>query len=154
MEKVLLFFAAASVSAQECFNNQGEDYRGHVSTTEHGYTCQRWDSQSPHSHPFTPAAYPQYFLEENYCRNPDGEPRPWCYTTNSSTRWEYCPIPRCVPVLKYVVKLQLMKSSSVDLNDPAVLKVLLKKLKQKLKDRGLDGDKVTWRKQLDEKIFY
>uniref|UniRef100_A0A3Q3BP84 Kringle domain-containing protein n=1 Tax=Kryptolebias marmoratus TaxID=37003 RepID=A0A3Q3BP84_KRYMA len=83
--------APSIVSAQECFNNQGEDYRGHVSTTEHGYTCQRWDSQSPHSHPFTPA----YFLEENYCRNPDGEPRPWCYTTNSSTRWEYCPIPRC-----------------------------------------------------------
>lgn len=34
-------------------------------------------------------------LEENYCRNPDGEKKPWCYTTNSSVRWEYCTIPPC-----------------------------------------------------------
>lgn len=34
-------------------------------------------------------------LEENYCRNPDGESAPWCYTTNSEVRWEHCSIPSC-----------------------------------------------------------
>jgi hypothetical protein len=31
----------------------------------------------------------------NYCRNPDGEPRPWCFTTDPNRRWELCDIPRC-----------------------------------------------------------
>ena len=32
--------------------------------------CQAWASTTPHNHGFTS-------LEENYCRNPDGEPGPW-----------------------------------------------------------------------------
>lgn len=48
---------------------------------------------------FTPVSYLKCFcfrgLEENYCRNPNGEKRPWCYTINSSVRWEYCAIPQC-----------------------------------------------------------
>merc|ERR1719336_2369439 len=32
--------------------------------------------------------------DHNYCRNPDGEPRMWCYTTDPSKRWELCnPLP-------------------------------------------------------------
>lgn len=34
-------------------------------------------------------------LVENYCRNPDGESAPWCYTTDSEVRWEHCRIPSC-----------------------------------------------------------
>ena len=49
------------------------DYRGTQSTTETGKTCQRWDTQSPHSHSRTPQNYPNTGLVENYCRNPDGE---------------------------------------------------------------------------------
>ena len=31
----------------------------------------------------------------NYCRNPDGEPTIWCYTTDSRKRWEFCdPLPK------------------------------------------------------------
>uniref|UniRef100_A0A3B4FMA1 trypsin n=1 Tax=Pundamilia nyererei TaxID=303518 RepID=A0A3B4FMA1_9CICH len=36
------------------------------------------------------------YLEENSCRNSDREPRPWCYTTSPSKRWEYCSKPRCI----------------------------------------------------------
>lgn len=31
----------------------------------------------------------------NYCRNPDDDIRPWCYTTDPSIRWEYCNLQRC-----------------------------------------------------------
>ena len=34
-------------------------------------------------------------LESNYCRNPDGEAQPWCYTVDPNSRWEFCSIPLC-----------------------------------------------------------
>ncbi|KAI8493087.1 carbohydrate binding [Branchiostoma belcheri] len=34
-------------------------------------------------------------LSENYCRNPDSEKRPWCYTLDPSVRWQYCPVKSC-----------------------------------------------------------
>lgn len=34
-------------------------------------------------------------LDSNYCRNPDNERQPWCYTTDPNTRWEYCQVPSC-----------------------------------------------------------
>ena len=34
-------------------------------------------------------------LEKNFCRNPDKEKRPWCYTTDPKKRWEYCSVPKC-----------------------------------------------------------
>lgn len=34
-------------------------------------------------------------LDNNYCRNPDNERMPWCYTTDNKTRWEYCSVPTC-----------------------------------------------------------
>ncbi|XP_056620632.1 plasminogen isoform X1 [Triplophysa dalaica] len=80
---------------EECIQCSGENYRGKISTTESGYTCQHWDSQKPHNHGYIPSALPEKYLEENYCRNPDGEPKPWCFTTNPNKRWEPCSIPRC-----------------------------------------------------------
>lgn len=109
------------ISPEECIQCSGENYRGKISTTLSGFTCQRWDSQKPHNHGYIPSAWdiiiystkeiwsilcifwqwsvfcslPDKYLEENYCRNPDGEPRPWCFTTSPSKRWESCSIPRC-----------------------------------------------------------
>ncbi|KAM9435218.1 plasminogen [Clarias gariepinus] len=80
---------------EECMYCSGENYRGKISETEGGFTCQRWDSQKPHNHGYIPSVLPDKYLEENYCRNPDGEPRPWCFTTNSTKRWDYCSVPRC-----------------------------------------------------------
>uniref|UniRef100_A0A8C3R541 Kringle domain-containing protein n=1 Tax=Cyanoderma ruficeps TaxID=181631 RepID=A0A8C3R541_9PASS len=80
----------------QCLSGKGEDYRGRIAVTESGNVCQHWNTQSPHQHVFL---FPVLRgLQENYCRNPDGEKKPWCYTTNSSIRWEYCIIPPCVPV--------------------------------------------------------
>ncbi|XP_035662036.1 uncharacterized protein LOC118406227 isoform X2 [Branchiostoma floridae] len=79
-------------STRDCQVGNGVSYRGTVAVTETGRTCQRWDSQYPHDHDYTTADYPSSGLEENYCRNPGGDAGVWCYTTDPSTRWEYCDV--------------------------------------------------------------
>ncbi len=71
----------------ECYTGRGTDYSGTLDKTVGGLTCQRWDSQVPHSH--------GYSGEENYCRNPSAHNRPWCYTTDRSVRWQNCDIQIC-----------------------------------------------------------
>merc|ERR550519_2084253 len=84
--------AYGNVCLAQCYDQdldpQGATYDGCVNTTVSGRTCQAWASTTPHNHGFTS-------LEENYCRNPDGEPGPWCYTTDSNKRWELCDAPIC-----------------------------------------------------------
>ncbi|XP_038623659.1 plasminogen-like isoform X2 [Tachyglossus aculeatus] len=80
---------------EECMHCSGENYQGKISTTKSGYKCQAWNSQLPHSHGYIPHKFPNKNLKMNYCRNPDGEPRPWCFTTSENKRWDFCDIPRC-----------------------------------------------------------
>ncbi|CDQ82217.1 unnamed protein product [Oncorhynchus mykiss] len=79
----------------ECVSCNGESYRGPMDHTETGWECQRWDLEEPHKHLFHPKRYPDKGLVDNYCRNPDGRQRPWCFTTNPHTLWEYCNITAC-----------------------------------------------------------
>ncbi|CAH1249386.1 LPA [Branchiostoma lanceolatum] len=83
-------------NSENCGMGFGGSYRGKISVTATGRTCQRWDSQTPHVHDRTPARYPSAGLEENYCRNPDRWTRLWCYTTDPSKRWDVCDAPCCV----------------------------------------------------------
>ncbi|XP_059898409.1 plasminogen [Gadus macrocephalus] len=78
-----------------CASDEGKAYRGTIATTVSGKTCQPWSSQIPHNHNRAPENYPCGGLENNYCRNPDNEKMPWCYTTDSEVRWDYCQIPTC-----------------------------------------------------------
>ncbi|XP_019618443.1 PREDICTED: plasminogen-like [Branchiostoma belcheri] len=80
---------------KDCKTGDGNFYRGTVSVTRTGRTCQGWDSQTPHRHSRTPANYPASGLDQNYCRNPEGEDTLWCYTTDSGKRWEFCDVPFC-----------------------------------------------------------
>ncbi len=75
----------------------GNDYVGDVSVTEIGLECQRWDSQTPHSHSHSADDFPEkdLSLASNYCRNPNGRTRPWCYTTDPDIEWDFCPLGRC-----------------------------------------------------------
>ncbi|KAG9335230.1 hypothetical protein JZ751_005586 [Albula glossodonta] len=80
----------------KCFQDQGEGYRGTVGVTPTGVPCQRWDSQHPHNHSYSPQNYKCKDLRENYCRNPDGSDLPWCFTTDPNVRRAFCTnIPRC-----------------------------------------------------------
>ncbi|XP_065740883.1 hepatocyte growth factor-like protein isoform X3 [Phocoena phocoena] len=78
-----------------CLWCNGEDYRGSVDRTESGRECQRWDLQHPHPHPFEPRKFLDKSLDDNYCRNPDGSERPWCYTADPQMKREFCDLPRC-----------------------------------------------------------
>ncbi|XP_060578154.1 CUB and sushi domain-containing protein 1-like [Ruditapes philippinarum] len=73
-------------------------YAGSLGSTTSGKTCQRWDSQFPHSHKKTSAAlYPDTSVSaaNNYCRAV-GETYLWCYTTDIFKRWDYCNKPTYV----------------------------------------------------------
>ena len=61
---------------------KGLHYEGTVDKTESGRTCQNWNTKRYPSNGFR--------YNHNYCRNPDGEVRPWCYTTDFDDRWELC----------------------------------------------------------------
>ena len=84
------------IDQRECFAQaDGSDYRGSVNTTASGKTCAAWTAQSPHAHATydTPETTPGKGLgSHNYCRNPDNSLRPWCYTTDPSTRREFCDV--------------------------------------------------------------
>ncbi|XP_030847069.1 plasminogen-like [Strongylocentrotus purpuratus] len=69
---------------------RGVNYRGNLSQTIYGHTCQAWTSQDPNEHSRTPADFPNAGLDENYCRNPDNSYTAWCYTTNPRIRWQFC----------------------------------------------------------------
>ena len=40
----------------------------------------------------------------NYCRNPDADKSPWCYTTDPSVRWEFCNLKKCSETQEQVTK--------------------------------------------------
>ncbi|XP_044196429.1 hepatocyte growth factor activator isoform X1 [Thunnus albacares] len=84
----------------ECYNSRGTGYRGVVGTTVSGARCLPWNSDLLYDelHIGTVVASPLRGLGEHaYCRNPDGDKKPWCYTLNDGAiSWEYCDIPSCV----------------------------------------------------------
>ncbi|XP_076813917.1 plasminogen-like isoform X2 [Clavelina lepadiformis] len=75
--------------------DRGASYRGSLSVTKNGKTCQKWNEQSPHTHVYDPSHVTGGGLEENFCRNPDIDDRPWCYTTDPDQKWEFCDVPIC-----------------------------------------------------------
>ena len=79
----------------DCLSNLlVSDYRGTVSVTNHGFTCQHWIAQTPHRHDKfvnnPELAYENY----NYCRKIDDD-RPWCITTDPYIVIEFCTYTIC-----------------------------------------------------------
>lgn len=84
--------ACKELECDEHLEGDGTDYVGCQQQTNSGLTCQNWESQWPHSHRYNQLSAPGTGVgDHNHCRNPDGDPNGiWCYTTDPSTRWEYC----------------------------------------------------------------
>jgi len=82
---------------ERSIKEDGSDYRGCISVTKSGRTCQKWTENTPHEHKFFPKSIElakRGIGKHNYCRNPDNEPNgAWCYTTDPEVRWEYCAVP-------------------------------------------------------------
>ena len=80
-----------------CYTGNGSSYRGGAQSTDNGRPCQSWEHMSPHQHVRTASNYPHAGLgSHNFCRNPDGEAWPWCYTQDPQVRLEPCThIPKC-----------------------------------------------------------
>ncbi|XP_052007703.1 prothrombin [Xyrauchen texanus] len=77
-----------------CYLHIGENYKGSVSVTKSGRTCQFWRSNFPHRiHEFNVT---QLQLPDNHCRNPDkSSGGPWCFTRDPTVRREFCSVPKC-----------------------------------------------------------
>ncbi|XP_036431013.1 hyaluronan-binding protein 2-like [Colossoma macropomum] len=87
------------VGPDDCYEGDGESYRGMVSETEDGDDCLFW-----HSHfilgkginPFTTYEDARGLGPHNCCRNPDGESRPWCFIRlGKKLRWDHCNVRKC-----------------------------------------------------------
>jgi hypothetical protein len=65
-----------------------------TNTTISGRTCQNWTKDTPHrrnSQTRNAVAKGIHGVgDHNYCRDPDAEGGPWCYTTDPNKRWEFC----------------------------------------------------------------
>mmetsp|Transcript_26705 Transcript_26705/g.61471 ORF Transcript_26705/g.61471 Transcript_26705/m.61471 type:complete len:248 (-) Transcript_26705:38-781(-) len=73
----------------DCYVDAGADYIGLKAASGSGRTCMNWLTQG--SFPATASGIGNH----NYCRNPDGKERPWCFTVDPQVEWEYCDVPEC-----------------------------------------------------------
>ncbi|XP_016360589.1 hepatocyte growth factor activator [Sinocyclocheilus anshuiensis] len=84
---------------EQCYGDSGALYRGVVNITVSGSSCLPWNSdllfteltvETVHS------AARRGLGEHAFCRNPDQDKLPWCYTmTERAVSWEYCDIKPC-----------------------------------------------------------
>uniref|UniRef100_A0A8D0GJF0 Hyaluronan binding protein 2 n=1 Tax=Sphenodon punctatus TaxID=8508 RepID=A0A8D0GJF0_SPHPU len=87
---------------EDCYEQDGLKYRGKVSQTVQQKTCLHWNSHLLLGHSFNA------FMEDaenhglgshNFCRNPDGDEKPWCFVhVNKKVKWDFCEVSSCSAV--------------------------------------------------------
>ncbi|XP_041819306.1 hyaluronan-binding protein 2-like [Chelmon rostratus] len=86
------------IAPGDCYSGNGKTYRGAVSETENGTPCLDWNSNFILLNGDDPFIEYSDFdgLDNNHCRNPDGDERPWCYVKKErKLKWEFCNIKKC-----------------------------------------------------------
>jgi len=92
---------AACQLDDRCYYGKREDYQGKKYTTVSGRRCQPWKSDKPHKHTYHMRCdFADGRVQKdavNYCRTAVWETQydPWCFTTDSRKRWEYCGVRKC-----------------------------------------------------------
>uniref|UniRef100_A0A8C5PPL1 Uncharacterized protein n=1 Tax=Leptobrachium leishanense TaxID=445787 RepID=A0A8C5PPL1_9ANUR len=92
------------IGPNDCYRNDGLQYRGQVSTTDSGYTCLPWDSYlltKESINAFVSGIYMYGIGEHNFCRNPDGAEKPWCYFQDDegNLSWDFCDVAVCKDIV-------------------------------------------------------
>lgn len=77
---------------KDCYINDGKFYRGVANTTEKGFNCQNWKSTGKVN---LTSDSEKGLGNHNFCRNPDGDSRPWCWVRSNRNEFDYCVVPRC-----------------------------------------------------------
>ncbi|XP_029788461.1 hyaluronan-binding protein 2 [Suricata suricatta] len=88
------------IGPDDCYVGDGYSYRGKVSKTVNQHSCLYWNSHlllHENYNMFMEDAETHGIGEHNFCRNPDGDQKPWCFikVNNAKVKWEYCDIPAC-----------------------------------------------------------
>ncbi|XP_011816037.1 PREDICTED: tissue-type plasminogen activator isoform X3 [Colobus angolensis palliatus] len=87
------------IGNSDCYFGNGLAYRGTHSLTASGASCLPWNSMILIGKVYTaqnPNAQALGLGKHNYCRNPDGDAKPWCHVLkNRRLTWEYCDVPSC-----------------------------------------------------------
>ena len=82
--------------------DRGWEYGGSGVSQSHQGTCQRWDTDTPHSGYQDLNFHPDSSWGDaaNLCRNPDIDPGGiWCYVDNPAIRIGFCQVPICGMVI-------------------------------------------------------
>ncbi|KAG8578893.1 hypothetical protein GDO81_010657 [Engystomops pustulosus] len=82
-----------------CYRGNGTSYRGTANVTVIGTACLNWESDViQHEVSLYSGKHAQKhgIGDHSYCRNPDGDSQPWCFTMkNEILSWEHCLISPC-----------------------------------------------------------
>ncbi|CAI5783566.1 hepatocyte growth factor activator [Podarcis lilfordi] len=85
--------------SQRCYSGNGTDYRGIEKKTISGDNCLPWNSDLLYQELHADIVENPVQLglgPHSYCRNPDEDKEPWCYTVKeNSVSWEYCNVTLC-----------------------------------------------------------
>ncbi|XP_076126390.1 tissue-type plasminogen activator [Alosa pseudoharengus] len=86
-------------TSEKCVVNKGSGYRGAWSISRSGTECINWNSTALRGKKYTGWRTDASSLglgNHNYCRNPDGDSKPWCYVyKGTQIAWEFCTLPTC-----------------------------------------------------------
>ncbi|VFV18657.1 prothrombin-like [Lynx pardinus] len=89
--------------SDSCIPERGRYYHGRLAVTTHGSPCLAWDSSQAKALSKNQDFNPLVPLEENFCRNPDGdEEGVWCYVSGGPGDFEYCNLDYCEEPLEDV----------------------------------------------------
>ncbi|XP_040292497.1 hyaluronan-binding protein 2 [Bufo bufo] len=138
------------IASSNCYRNDGFRYRGQVGQTEDGHRCLPWDSYhlaGESVNAFVPDIWLRGIGEHNFCRNPDGAERPWCYyqDKDEALKWDLCEVPACSAVLHHNVSPTPKPSNSTaqpmtTINASAPFSTCgLRELPSKIKGRIIGG---------------
>ncbi|XP_043111660.1 hyaluronan-binding protein 2-like [Puntigrus tetrazona] len=87
------------VGPDDCYEGDGQSYRGKVSETDDGDECLDWNSDfilDKGVFPSVAFTSTEGLGPHNFCRNPDGDKKPWCFIKKDrKLRWDHCDVRKC-----------------------------------------------------------